>query len=142
MIMAGNVTGLQEGFLERQSKDVPVDLVAVDHEIRRRILLVGPYPRYIIGYRAFIQRVGTIIEKVKTLGITRDSVSLATLNIFRNLQLESGKLQSTYPKDEFRQERVFKLHPLAVYTIACCFAKRQKDFVNAEGKPSLVAFRC
>jgi hypothetical protein len=112
------------------------DLDCLDDEIWRRILLVGTYPRYVVKYTAFSNRMKEIIDAVKELNLQVDDVTLSTLRIDNTLALESGKLQSTYAGEE-RATRCFKLHPLALFSIAENYSKRMNDFVDAKGSADL-----
>ena len=64
-------------------------------EILRRILIVGPYPRYTLGWDNFQDRVTAISTAVGLLGLGSGQEALLKGALNRAFDIESGKLQTT-----------------------------------------------
>ena len=81
-------------------------------EIRRRILIVGPFPRYILGWDYFKERVTAISAAVGRLGLRSGQESFLKGALYRAFDVESGKLHTTYVnKDEARSTAWAKRAP-------------------------------
>ena len=100
---------------------------ALSNEIWMRILLVGPYMRYITNWSKFEVRIEEIKSKAKDVNLSSSIPALVEASIERHYPMESGKLQSTFVADPIperaladerwkaRERKMWVLNPLPMY---------------------------
>jgi len=74
----------------------------LDEEIRRRALLVGPFPRYITKWSNFEERVEKIKGKAEELRMKLSEETIVQALISKEIKVESGKVQTTYTREDAR----------------------------------------
>ena len=76
---------------------------ALDDEIRARILLVGPYMRYVTNWIKFKERIRQIRIKCRAVDVSSPLSGAVTASIEKNFPAESGRLQSTYVSSPYME---------------------------------------
>lgn len=94
----------------------------IDDAIQARMLLVGPFPRYIIDWTNFTTRVSEIITATNVLPLDQSTSGLIRSIINQDADIgESGKLKATYvkrrPSVVGRHEYEQKINDLVAYLL-------------------------